>query len=130
MAGKDCIVYAPRRPIYVPEAAMPQDLQMNALLTKIFGAWSSTRVGRFLQVNPRTVQRWLSEGGGVLGPDSIPSDLRAKVIDQYQRVVAEQPLEHIDSYVRECIDEKGIDKEVLATHLAIVYRRVTGTELE
>jgi hypothetical protein len=109
---------------------MPVDYPLNTMLAQTFGAWSATRVGRFLGVNPRTVQRWLKDGDGHLGSADLPADLRDKITAQHKLVLKHRPLETIEEFVEEMRDEKHIDAEILAAHLAVVYRHLTGREIE
>jgi hypothetical protein len=126
----DRILYPLRRPNLLLDAAMPVDYPLNTMLAQTFGAWSATRVGRFLEVNPRTVQRWLKDGGHDMGSVDLPADLRDKIVAQHALVIEHKPLETIEEYVEEMRDEKGIHPEVLAAHLAVVYRHLTGREIE
>lgn len=126
----DRILYPSRRPIMIPDAAMPVDYPLNVQLAQLFGSWTATRVGRFLGINPRTIQRWLQDADGQLGSEDMPADLREKIAAQLKLVLEHQPLETIEEFVEEMRDDKGIDPEILAAHLAVVYRRLTGREIE
>ena len=126
----DRILYPSRRPIMIPDAAMPVDYPLHVQLAQTFGTWTATRVGRFLGINPRTLQRWLKDAEGKLGSDDLPADLREKIAQQHALVLEHRPLETIEEYVEECRDKHGIDPEILAAHLAVVYRHLTGREIE
>jgi hypothetical protein len=125
----DRILYPTRRPNPFPDAAMPVDYPLNVMLSQIFGAWSAVRVSRFLEVNPRTIQRWLKDGGPTLGSIDMPEELRQKIAAQHALVAEHKPMETIEDFVEEMRDA-GIHDEVLASHLAVLYRRLTGRDIE
>jgi len=126
----DRILYPVGARILSTDVAMPVDYQLHTLLAQTFGTWTATRVGRFLGINPRTIQRWLQDAEGKLGRDDLPADLREKITEQHALVIKHRPLETIEEYVEECRDVHHIDPEILAAHLAVVYRHLTGREIE
>lgn len=97
-------------------------------LTTLFGGWSTSRFSRFLEVSPRTVQRWMKENGGI--PDSeIPERIRWAVQEQ-QRIVDEIGLAQM---IQDAVDTANANKvhpEVLAAFLENAYKRVTGRQIE
>jgi predicted HAD superfamily phosphohydrolase len=98
-------------------------------LADLFVRFSSSRVGRFLDVNPRTVQRWLKGTNGAMDASAVPTDLREKIAAQAELVRRLELFETLDRIREQCIEE-GVHAEVLAAHLAIQFERVTGKTVE
>jgi len=97
-------------------------------LTTLFGGWSTSRFARFLEVAPRTVQRWMKDDGGI--PDSeIPERIRAAVHEQ-QRIIDEIGLVKMIEDVVATAQANGVHPEVLGAHLENAYKRVSGREIE
>ncbi|WP_116654003.1 hypothetical protein [Pelagibacterium sediminicola] len=108
---------------------MPRADFVTAAISTIFPEWSSTRIARWLQVNPRTLQRWMKTGSGQLDESEVPADLQAKIRDQAARVADIDLAGQLDHFIARQ-RENGIDDEVLAAWLADRYKDLVGREID
>lgn len=84
---------------------------------------TSGRLARALEVNQRLAQRWLK---GEMPPTSRATEF---VEAQYSLVERLLPGEAIEQLVEGWLGA-GLDREVLASHLAGIYERVTNRQIE
>jgi len=108
---------------------MPLDMPLHVDLALLFMRWDAKKIARFLEVNPRTVQRWLSDAGGEVGSIDMPENLRQKVRDQAALFRKLNFGNWLEDNVMEAKAE-GLHEEVIASCLATIYMRVTGREIE
>lgn len=84
---------------------------------------ASGRLARALEVNQRLAQRWLK---GEMPPTSQATEF---VETQYSLVDRLLPAAAIERLVEGWI-AAGLDREVIASHLAAIYERVTNRQIE
>ncbi|QYO78354.1 hypothetical protein [Devosia salina] len=98
-------------------------------LADLFIRFTSSRIGRFLEVNPRTVQRWIKTTHGHIDAGALPEDLREKISKQAELVRSIGLFQALDD-IREKAIEAGVHEEVLAAHFALQFERTTGKSIE
>ena len=108
---------------------MPRADFITASISTIFPEWSSTRIARWLGVNPRTLQRWMKTKDGQLDESQIPDALQVKIRDQAARVADIDLAGQLDHFIERQL-ENGIDPEVLAAWLAHAYKDLVDREID
>ncbi|HCO56221.1 MAG TPA: hypothetical protein DIT93_14565 [Pelagibacterium sp.] len=87
----------------------------------IFPDAASSRLARIGGVNGRTAQKWLS------GEAPVPQDVADYVEQQYARVHSVRLKTLEDAVERASAD--GVDAEVIAAHLSLIYAKLTGQKI-
>ncbi len=128
MALADRILYPARCLIPLDVDEMARSL-IHAQLMTLFGGWSTSRVARFLEVNARTVQRWMRDNEGQIPSREVPDDVQMLVRRQ-QQIIDDIELERMIADVVETAQANEVHPEVLGAHLARAYKRATGREVE
>lgn len=108
---------------------MPRSDFLHAKIAAVFPEWSSSRISRWLGINSRTLQRWISMGEGKVPDEEVPSTLAAKIEQQAARVQDIDLKDQVADFVRRQ-QENGIDDEVLAAWLADAYKHLIGREID
>ncbi len=132
MVSKDSIRYPSRPPIPYLDDDMRGDL-IRAKLMTVFPSWSATRISRWLDINPRTMQRWLSVGKGTVPDEELPEDLQHKISAQAMVIEETNFPQRLDEFIAKWTEgppETTIDKEVMAAWLADRYARLIGREID
>lgn len=122
-----------RRPPIFSDADMPRAHILHLRLITLFGEWSSGRISRWTGINPRTLQRWMTLGDGHIPDDEWPEDLAAKISAQSVLVDGVEMHERIQGLIKDLTDRpdgNNIDPEIVASRLAIEYRKLMGREIE
>lgn len=99
-------------------------------LGKIFPEWSSTRISRWLGVNPRTVQRWLKAGRGDFLDETIPADVSAKILATASHIQDIDLAGQLEGWIEMQLGKNTVDREILAAHIAYRYKRLTGRDID
>ena len=111
------------------DGTMAIDRKLQSDMMRLFHEWNSTRIGRFFDVNPRTVQRWLKDSEDPKAM-AVPEDLKAMLSEQ----VEIEAREHFFDEMRDIIgaaQEAGMHPEVILAWLAVLHRDVSdGREIE
>lgn len=120
------------RPKMLNELPWTRGDVINDALTKIFPEWSSTRISRWLGVNPRTVQRWLRAGRGEFADETIPEDVAAKIRTTAAHIENIDLGDQLDKWMTMQLSEKGnnIHPEILAAYIAHRYKKLTGRDID
>lgn len=102
---------------------------IRVAVSAVFPEWSSTRMAKWLGVNPRTIQRWMTTDDPQISDEEVPADLRAKMRQQAQ-VIQEIDLGgQIDHFI-EMHRKNGVEDEVLAAWIAFKYKQNFGRDIE
>lgn len=96
---------------------------IKSLLQSILPHMTSRRVGRLTDKSPRVAQKWFS------GDMPVPEDVQDHIEDQ-AKILAGSTFAADLKAVVDRATAAGIHTEVIASHLAVEYRRVTGIEIE
>lgn len=99
-------------------------------LAKIFPEWSSTRISRWLGVNPRTVQRWLKSGRGEFLDETIPADVTAKILAEANHIQDIDLGGQLDRWIEMQLGKNTVDKEILAAYIAHRYKKLVGRDID
>lgn len=132
MASKDSLVYPRRPPLLYLDDDMRGDL-IRAKLMTVFPSWSATRISRWLDINPRTMQRWLSVGKGTVPDEELPADLQHKISAQAQVIEDMGFVKSLDDFIEKWTvgpKETTVDREVMAAWLADRYARLINREID
>lgn len=127
MALKDSIVY-PARPIRIQDDFMRGDL-VHMLLAQVFPSWSTTRISRWLGVNARTMQRWLSLGRGTVPEEELPPELLHRIQAMAKTMEDTGFPDALDHFIAQW-QGNGIDNEVMAAWMADRYAKLIGREID
>lgn len=87
----------------------------------IFPDSSASRLARVGNVNTRTAQKWLA------GEAPPPADVQEYVDRQFARV-GKVRLQILEDAVSRASDD-GVDNEVIAAHLSLLYAQLTGQKI-
>lgn len=122
------------KPKVIRDHPLTQGDVIGTALSKIFPAWSSTRISRWLGVNPRTVQRWLSAGHGEFLDEKIPPDVAGKILETATHIENIDLGGQLDRWIYMQLDEKPngnhVDKEILGAYLADRYKKMMGRDID
>lgn len=111
------------------DLTMPRSDFLHAKIAAVFPEWSSIRISRWLGINSRTLQRWISLGKGKVPDDEVPPTLASKIEQQAMRVQDINLAGQVAEFVRRQ-QENGIDDEVIAAWLADAYKQLIGREID
>jgi IS30 family transposase len=103
---------------------------VHTALLSIFPEWSSTRISRWLGVNPRTVQRWLKSGRGEFADETIPDDVVAKIRAMATKMENIDLGGQLDHWLETQIRRNEVPNEVLGAWLAHRYRQLMGKDID
>lgn len=115
-----------------PKMTVPMtkgDVVHTDLLT-VFPEWSSTRISRWLGVNPRTVQRWLRAGRGEFVDEQIPDDVAHKIRTTAQHIADIDLGEQLDHWMQTQLRGNKVDKEILGAWMAHRYKVLMGKDID
>lgn len=132
MVSKESLVYPRRPPIFYVDDDMRGDLIRDKLMT-VFPSWSATRISRWLDINPRTMQRWLSVGKGTVPEEELPADLQHKISAQAQVIEDMEFVKSLDTFIEKWTvgpKETTVDPEVMAAWLADRYAKLINREID
>jgi hypothetical protein len=108
---------------------MTTDVKLGLAIHTLFRSWSASRIGRWLDVNPRTVARWFRDTGPGQPPPSVPDDVRERIAQQLALVTQTDDYGDMFEIVEDML-ERGIHHEIVAAQLADIFMKVTGREIE
>lgn len=118
------------QPPMMPDGHITKGDALHTALLKVFPEWSSTRISRWLGVNPRTVQRWLSAGRGEFVDDAVPDDVSAKILSAASRIEDIELGEQLDRWISMQLKDNRVHPEVLAAWLAHRYKKLAGRDID
>jgi hypothetical protein len=95
-------------------------------LAAVFPEWSSKKIARWLDLNPRSLQRMLGKG-----PDSppIPDRVKKQAGEMADRVRDARLAEHLDDFIAS-MRSQGIDDDVIAAWLSSRHKRLVDRDIE
>lgn len=118
------------RPKMMHDGHITRGDKINDALTSIFPEWSSTRISRWLGVNPRTVQRWLGAGRGELVDEIIPQDVADKILTTAARIEDIELGGQLDQWIEMQLNGNKVHPEVLSAWLAHRYKKLSGRDID
>jgi len=122
------------KPPFAGDGKITKGDKLGFELAQIFPEWSSTRISRWLGVNPRTVQRWLKVGRGEFVDETIPDDVASKIRTTAAHIENIDLGDQLDRWMTMQLSAKpkgnGVDKEILAAYMAHRYKRLTGRDID
>lgn len=108
---------------------MPKTPFIRIAISSVFPEWSSTRMSRWLGVNSRTIQRWMTTDDPVISDQEVPQELRDRMRVQAEKIQEADLGGQIEHFI-EMQRNNGIDDEVIAAWLAFKYKKHFGREIE
>ena len=103
---------------------------LHTALLKIFPEWSSTRISRWLGVNPRTVQRWLRSGRGEFEDESIPDDVANKILSTASQLEDQDLGGELDRWISMQLRDNRVHPEILGAWMAHRYKLLMGKDID
>ncbi len=99
------------------------DLLIKALLQSVLPEMTSRRIGRLTGKSHRVAQKWLSD------EMPVPDDVFHQVEAQAELLKNSSFPADLDAAIAKAT-AAGLHPEIIASHLAAQYKKVTGIEIE
>lgn len=95
-------------------------------LAAVFPAWSSKKIARWLDLNPRSLQRMLAKGTDA---PPIPDRVKKQAGEMADRVRDARLAERLDEFIAD-MRAHGIDDDVIAAWLSSRHKRLVDRDIE
>lgn len=93
------------------------------ILRQVLPHLSTSRIARLTRKSPRVVQKWHT------GEMKVPLETFGYVVNQKSSLEYVQLGQKLTAVIDEALST-DLNREIIASHLAAEYKRVTGTEIE
>ena len=93
------------------------------LLQSVLPHLNTKRVGRLTGKSHRVAQKWHS------GEMTVPPEVLQEVTRQHKILMNSQLSAKLDAVISDALATE-LNREIIASHLAAQYKRVTGLEIE